>query len=124
MTANIFPMILAGALSMQANVLDTSTQPVRLSIEQVEGAARLLVEGASDRAVEVDYELDVTSRSGGGTNRAHQRGVARLKPGEPMVLIRLSVSQGPRADWEAKLTVTPRDGTAYSQRLSADDLTE
>lgn len=109
---------------MQAKVLDTSTQPVRLSIEQVEGAARLLVEGESDRAVEVDYELDVTSRSGGGTNRAHQRGVARLKEGESVVLIRLSVSQGPRADWEAKLTVTPRDGTAYFQRLSADDLTE
>lgn len=107
---------------MQANVLDTSAQPVRLSIEQVEGAARLLVEGASDRAVEVDYELDVTSRSNGGTNRAHQRGVARLKPGEPVVLIRLSVSQGPRADWDAKLTVTPRDGQSYQHHLSSDNI--
>ncbi len=106
---------------MQADA-EIRAQPVRMTIEQVSGAARLLVEGASDRVVEVDYELDVTSRSTGGTNRAHQRGVAKLKPGEPVVLIRLSVSQGPRADWTAKLNVTERGGARYEQSLSSDDV--
>ena len=110
------PMI--GTSSMQAQHASTDTRPITMEVRAIDGIDWLIVEGDTSVAVEVEYELIVASRAGrGGANRATQRGIARLKPNQPTIMIRLRVTP----EWDAELIVRTLDqDELYRESLTSN----
>ncbi|MHA3842320.1 hypothetical protein ACX0GZ_14020 [Sphingomonas aestuarii] len=109
------PMI--GKSSMQAQAASIHSHPIKMEVREIDGIEWLIVEGDTSVPVELEYELTVASRAGrGGANRATQRGVARLKPNQPTVMVRLRVTP----EWDAELIVRTLDkGEIYRENLSS-----
>ena len=109
------PMI--GTSPMQAQAASIHSHPITMEVREIDGIEWLIVEGDTSVPVELEYELTVASRAGrGGANRATQRGVARLKPNQPTVMVRLRVTP----EWDAELIVRTLDkGEIYRENLSS-----
>lgn len=71
------------------------------------------VVGSSATSLEAHYSLEVSSNSGGGTNRSVQSGDVRLLPGVAVTLVTLALGDLSRGEWTARLTVEPRNGAPY-----------
>lgn len=110
--SGIFSAILLLAAPAMNQAAPAEAPPIRLVSEEVGEGVRLKVIGASDEAVAASYALEVTG--GKGANRSVQRGTARLRPGDPVTLVTLTLGNAD-AGWSALLTVSPEDGTPYEQ---------
>lgn len=84
--------------------------PITLVTEATPEGVVVQVVGRSATPVEAAYALEVTS---GAANRSTQRGSARLRPGERVVLLTARLGGSAGRDWRALLTVTPRAGEPY-----------
>ena len=115
LSATTAPMI--GTSPMQAQAASIHTHPITMEVRAIDGIEWLIVEGDTSVPVELEYELIVASRAGrGGANRATQRGVARLKPNQPGIMVRLRVTP----EWDAELIVRTLDqGELYRETLSS-----
>ena len=106
-----------GIFPMQTQTASLDTRPITMEVRAIDGIEWLIVEGDTSVPMDLEYELIVASRAGrGGANRAAQRGVARLKPNHPTIMIRLRVTP----EWDAELIVRTLDqGEIYRENLSS-----
>ena len=106
-----------GTFPMQTHTASIDARPITMEVRAIDGIEWLIVEGDTSVPMELEYELVVASRAGrGGANRATQRGVARLKPNQPSIMIRLRVTP----EWDAELIVRTLDqGEIYRENLSS-----
>ena len=86
--------------------------PLQLSVRQDGAATIVQVVGLSQAHYSARYALEVADENGG--NRSVQRGTVNLQPNSEAVLTTVRLSTSP-AKVTAKLSVTPKDGPAYSQ---------
>lgn len=86
--------------------------PITLVTEATPEGVVVQVVGRSATPVDVAYALEVTSGPP-GSNRSTQRGSARLRPNERVVLLTTRLGGSAGRDWQALLTVTPGSGEPY-----------
>ena len=81
--------------------------PLHLVTEPVGSGIRIRVVGHSAVACDARYSLEVSNRSGGGSNRSVQRGAARLRPGVVSNVATLTLGNAAPGSWSARLVVDP-----------------
>lgn len=87
--------------------------PIRLVVEPQGEGVQLRVVGASDRAIEASYALEVASDAAAGGNRTIQRGRAELRPGVQVTLMTLTLGNVAQGQWTARLRVEPAGTVPY-----------
>lgn len=111
--------LLPVALLLMADAADLPADaPIRLVVEPQGEGMELRVVGASDRAIEASYALEVESDAAAGGNRTVQRGRARLSPGVPVTLMTLTLGHVAQGRWTARLRVEPAGAVPYEDRRS------
>ena len=89
--------------------------PLHLVTEPIAGGIRVRVVGKSAVACDARFSLEVSNRSGGGTSRSVQRGVARLLPGAASTAATLTLGNAGADSWSARLVVDPCGGDRYEE---------
>jgi hypothetical protein len=89
--------------------------PLHLVTEPVAGGIRVRVVGISAVACDARFSLEVSNRSGGGTSRSVQRGVARLQPGVASTAATLTLANAGPESWSARLVVDSCGGERYEE---------
>jgi hypothetical protein len=92
--------------------------PIRLMVEPQGDGVQLRVVGASDRAIDASYALEVASDAAAGGNRTTQRGRAQLRPGVPVTLMTLTLGNIAQGRWTARLRVEPVGAVPYEDMRS------
>lgn len=111
---------LMAALAVTGASMTSETAPIRLVTSPTSGAVQLEVVGQVAAQCDAAYELEVSGGSG-GSNRSVQRGAARLRPGGPVTLAKVTLSTPPGGEWMARLKVERCNGPAYEEvRRSSD----
>ncbi len=107
----MLPWLLPSALLLMTAAPEVQADgPIRLVVESQGEGVQLRVVGASDRAIDASYALEVASDAAAGGNRTTQRGRAQLRPGVPVTLTLGNVAQG---QWMARLRVEPAGTVPY-----------
>lgn len=108
------PWLLPPALLLMTAAPELPAEaPIRLVVETRENSVQLRVVGASDRAIDASYALEVASDAAAGGNRATQRGRAQLRPGVPVTLMTLNLGNAAQGQWTARLRVEPAGAVPY-----------
>ena len=108
-------LLMADAADLPANA------PIRLVVEALGDGVQLRVVGASDRAIDASYALEVASDAAAGGNRTTQRGRAQLRPGIQVTLMTLTLGNVAQGQWTARLRVEPAGAVPYEDIRSNSD---
>ncbi|GAA4768728.1 hypothetical protein GCM10023219_13420 [Stakelama sediminis] len=100
-------------MTMTASADDETGRPITLLVSQQQDSVELRVVGQSPEAVQAHYTLEVSGGDKSNSNRTVQRGSARLKPDQAVVLMTLKLGAAGGRHWHAVLKVEPEHGKAY-----------
>lgn len=92
--------------------------PIRVLAVPAGAGVQLTVIGASAIDFEGTFTLEAQSAAANGNRSVHRSG-ARLRPGQEVTLLSITLGNAVPGEWQAKLRVEPKAGEPYEQVLPA-----